>query len=186
MTGKILSISKSIDGLVIRNEDLEGKVSGLEIDVNGFRTYVEEKYVTGDTFEEYRSESKQTAKDITDKFESLDRYRNETQAHIKTGLLSKDGDPPVYGIEVGQTTKNADGVETFNKYAQFTSDRLSFFDQSDNEVTAIGDKMMFVTNIEITGSSDAESKEYGTFKHGKFVDIAQADGTIVSKWVGGS
>lgn len=186
LTGKILSISKSIDGLVIRAEDLEGKVSGLEVTTEEIRTYVEEKYVSGDTFESYRSESIQTAKDITEKFESLDRFRNETQANIKTGLLSKDGEPPVYGIEVGQTTKNADGVETFNKYAQFTSERLSFFDQSDNEVAAIGDKMMFVTNVEITGSSNVDSKEYGTFKHGKFVDIAQADGTIVSKWVGGN
>ena len=186
LTGKILSISKSIDGLVIRAEDLDGKVGGLEVNVDNIKTYVEQKCVSGETFESYRSESIQTAKDFTQKFESLDRYRNETKANIKTGLLSEDGEPPVYGMEIGQRTKNADGVETFNKYARFTSDRLSFFDQSDNEVTAIGDKMMFVTNIEITGSSDDESEEYGTFKHGKFVDIAQSDGTIVSKWVGGN
>ena len=39
----------------------------------------------------------------------------------------------VYGVAVGQTT---DG--TYNKYAWFTSEKLSFFDSQGNEVAYIG------------------------------------------------
>ena len=187
LTGKVLEISKTVDGLRIENRDLEGKVSGLEITTGSLKTYVETKVVTGDTFEEYRSEAEQTATNLNLKFESLDKYKNDTEAYIKTGLLSEeDAAIPVYGLQVGQETTNAEGEKVFKKYARFTADRLSFFDQGDNEVTAIGDKKMFVSNIEITGSFDEESEEYGTFKQGRFVDFAQADGTIVSKWIGGA
>lgn len=186
LSGKVLEISKTVDGLVIKNESLDGKVSGLELTTEEIKTYVETKVVTGETFEKYRTESEQTTKDFTQKFESLDKYRNETDAYIRNGLLGHDdNDVPVYGVQVGQETTNADGDKIFNKFARFTADKLSFYDQNDKEVTAIGDDMMFVTNIEITGSSDDTSGERGTFQHGKFIDIALADGTIVSKWIGG-
>ncbi len=185
LTGKLLSIRKSIDGLEIKNEDLTGKVGALELSTESFKTYVEESFVSGDNFEKYKSESEQTAKDITQKFESLDQYKNETSAHIKTGLLDyTDDNVPVYGMEIGQRTE-VDGEEIFDKYARFTAEKLSFFDQAGNEITQIGDKKMSVTNVEITGSHDGGNGEYGTFKQGGFVDITLSDGSIVSKWVGG-
>ena len=189
LTGKILSISKSIDGLVIKHEDLTGKVSGLELSIDGYKTFVEETYVTEDGFEEkYKSVSEQSAKEINDHFKALDQFKNDTTANIKTGLLgyTDDATPiPIYGIEIGQRTENAEGETTFDKYARFTSEKLSFFDQGGNEVTQIGDKKMSVTNVEITGSHDGGSEEYGTFKQGGFVEITRADRSIVSKWVGG-
>lgn len=186
LTGKILKLSKSIDGLVVRNEDLAGRVGGLELATESIKTYVEDTFVSGEDFEKYKTESEQTAQTFTQKFESLDQYRNETSANIKTGLLYYNEDNvPVYGMEIGQRTE-VGGEEIFNKYARFTSDKLSFFDQGGNEVTQIGDKKMSVTNVEITGSHDGGSQEYGTFKQGSFVDITLEDGTIVSKWVGGS
>ena len=188
LTGKILSISKSIDGLVVKNEDLTGKISGLELTLEGYKTYVEETYVTDDGFEEkYKSVSEQTTKAINDHFAALDAFKNDTTANIKTGLLgyTEDATPiPIYGIEIGQRTER-DGQEIFDQYARFTSEKLSFFDQGGNEVTQIGDKKMSVTNVEITGSHDGGSEEYGTFKQGGFVSIARSNGEIVEKWVGG-
>lgn len=211
LTGKILSISKSVDGLVITAEDLNGKVSNLTFSVDGLRTYVQDSFVSADEFGDYKttvsSALTQTASgfqldfqhvrddltDVSDRLggvaedvaglgESLD----EVKAHIKPGILYYDeAGMPVYGIEIGQRN-TINGVETFNQYARFTSDKLSFYDQGNNEVTQIGDKKMSVTNVEITGSHDGGREEYGTFKHGGFVDIARADGSIVSKWVGGN
>lgn len=43
ITGKILSIKKSVDGLVIEASDLGGKVASLAATVDGFDTYVGEK-----------------------------------------------------------------------------------------------------------------------------------------------
>ena len=186
LTGKVLEMSKTVDGLIIKNQTLDGKISGLELTTEGLKTYVEETFVSGESFEKYRSEVEQTSKDITAKFESLDQYKNETQANIKTGLLDDTGDKPVYGIEIGQRTKNAEGVTTFDKYARFTSDKLSFYDRGGNEVATVGDNKMVISNIEITGIQRQEGDELGHFKHGKFIDTARADGTIVSKWIGGA
>ena len=188
LTGKVLEISKTVDGLIIKNQDLSGDYSEFKQDVTSFMTTVETTYVTDDGFEEkYKSVSEQTAKEINDRFEALDEYNRATEAYIKRGLLEESEDGrPVYGIQIGQETKNDAGETIFDKYAQFTSDKLSFYDQSGNEVASIGDEVMFVTNVEITGSSDLSKNDYGTFKHGKFVDTALTDGTIVSKWVGGA
>lgn len=73
-------------------------------------------------------------------------------AHIRTGALYTDEQGnPVYGVEVGQ--KNiVDGVETFNKYARFTANRLSFYDQNDTEVAYISDYKLYITNAEVRGS----------------------------------
>ena len=185
LTGKVLRLSKSVDGLVVKNEDLAGRISGLELTTESFKTYVETTLVTEDSFEKYKSESEQTAKDITDKFTSIDQYLNETAAHIKSGLLGhNEAGVPVFGIEVGQTTVNAEGEEVFDKFARFTSDKLSFYDQSSDEVAYIGDRKMAITHAEIIDRQVAGSTDYGSFKQGGFVDITLADGGIVTKWVG--
>ena len=68
-----------------------------------------------------------------------------------------------------------DGEETFNKYARFTSEKLSFYDSNDNEVAYISDKKLYITHVEIIGS----------FSLGGFVDKVRADRSVVSKWVEG-
>lgn len=99
----------------------------------------------------------------------------EVQAYIKSGLLYYDDSGiPIYGVEVGQTNL-VNGQEIFNKYARFTSDRLSFFDQNGGEVAYISDRKLFISNVEITVS----------FKIGGFVDTVMGDKSIVTKWVGG-
>lgn len=199
LTGKVLNISKSVDGLKVTAEDLTGTVSSLELSTESFKTYVKDTFVSEDELNTYKNEVstefKQTAEDFTMEFknvrssvdevsndlkqvasdvESLDKSLVEVQAHIRSGVLDYDGDTPVYGMEVGQRTE-VDGVETFNKYARFTSDRLSFFNSSDQEVAYIGDRKMYITDVEIIGSS----------KLGGFADTVLSNGDVVEKWVGG-
>ena len=40
LTGKILNIKKNIDGLLLENKDLQGKVANLELTTEGLKTYV--------------------------------------------------------------------------------------------------------------------------------------------------
>lgn len=189
LTGKVMEISKTVDGLTIKNQSLDGKVSGLELTVDGFKTYAEATYVTEDGFEEtYKRVSEETTKEINDHFKALDKFKNDTTTNIKTGLLgyTEDDTPiPIYGIEIGQQTENAEGEKVFDQYARFTSDKLSFYDQSKNEVASIGDEKMTISHVEIVGNKTSKSDDYGSFKQGKFVDTTRADGTIVSKWIGG-
>jgi hypothetical protein len=183
--GKILEIKKTVDGLIIKNEDLGGKVSGLELSTEQFKTYVEETFISEERFGEYRTEFEQTSVDFEMRFKSVNDRLDETDAHVKTGLLdTKDDGTPVYGLEIGQRT-TVECEETFDKYARFTAEKMSFYDGNGNEVSQIGDKKMAITNVEIIANPDPEKKEYGTFKQGGFKDITMEDGSIVTKWVGG-
>ena len=174
LIGRVLEIKKSIDGLTIENKDLAGKVAGLEMTTESIRTYVEETFVSGDEFNEYKSESEQTAKDFTQRFESVEEGMRETNAHIKTGLLETKDGIPIYGMEIGQRTE-VNGEEAFDKYARFTAEKLSYYDSNGNEVSYISDKKQYVTHTEVTGSS----------KLGGFVDTVLPGGGVVTKWVGG-
>lgn len=175
LMGKVLEINKNVDGLLIENRDLAGRVSGLEITTESITTYVEEKCVTDDEFTSYKSTSEQTARGFTQRFEVVEEGMRETNAHIKTGLLDTNADgTPVYGMEIGQRT-DVDGVETFDKYARFTAEKLSYYDSNGNEVSYISDKKQYVTHTEVTGSS----------KLGGFVDTVLSNGGVVTKWVGG-
>lgn len=70
------------------------------------------------------------------------------QANIKTGYLyTDDGGNDIYGLEIGQS--NGSG---FHKYARFTADRLSFYDQNDAEVAYISNYKLYITAAQITRS----------------------------------
>ena len=47
LTGKILAIKKSVDGLEVRNEDLSGKVSDLALTIDGLDSFVGSKVTDG-------------------------------------------------------------------------------------------------------------------------------------------
>ena len=105
---------------------------------------------------------------------ALEHSRIDVSANIRSGVLDTDDNGvPVYGVEVGQRTE-IDGVEVFDKFARFTSDRLSFFDQNDNEVAYISDRKLYINHAEIKSS----------FRMGGFMDTVLSDGSIVTKWVG--
>jgi hypothetical protein len=158
LTGKILEIQADVEGLRVKAEDLEGHLGGLELTTDHFMTYVEETYVSGDEFSQYRTEGEQTAKSFEQRFTRVEGSLEETTAHIKSGLLDhKENGDPIIGIEVGQRDV-VDGEETFNKYARFTSDRLSFYDANDTEVSYIGDYKQVITNAKVL-----EKLEVGKF-----------------------
>jgi peptidoglycan hydrolase CwlO-like protein len=98
-------------------------------------------------------------------------------AYLKSGLLYyTDAGIPVYGLEIGQSVKDEiSGEEVFNKYARFTSEKLSFYDNNGNEVAYISDKKLFIRIAEITVA----------FKIGGLISLVMPNGDVVEKWVGG-
>lgn len=113
--------------------------------------------------------------EITSNLEGVKNSLIEVTANIRTGLLDYDENGvPVYGIEVGQTN-TIDDVEVFNKFARFTADRLSFYDQNDNEVAYISDYKLFITHAIISGSLTL-----GGFRE----EVNMVDGSVVKRWVG--
>lgn len=89
---------------------------------------------------------------LNNETESLRDAIVATRANIRTGILYYDDDSvPIYGVEVGQTTE-VNGEELFNKFARFTSSRLSFYDANGSEVAYISDYKLYITNAQVLGN----------------------------------
>lgn len=172
----------SIKSLIIKSADI---VDAYYEEINN---RLESVYVAQSTFGTFAEETSQSitenADGITRAFDSIQsiestlaEIRNQNlgvSAYVRTGLLYyEDSGFPVYGLEIGQEN-TVDGVKVFNKFARFTSDRLSFYDNNDTEVAFISDQKLYINNVEITGS----------FRMGGFLDSVRPGKDIVTKWVG--
>lgn len=167
-------IIKSSETVMAYSEAAEQRYNSLYVAQSDFGTYTEEasqRILENSTAIESFFENMQ---EILTEIETLEHSIIEVSASIKSGILYYDEDGvPVYGLEIGQRTK-LDGEEVFDKFARFTSDRLSFYDQNDNEVAYISDRKLYITHVEVKG----------TFSMGGFIDTTLSDGSIVTKWVG--
>ena len=173
----------SIKSLIIKSADIvqayydviSSKLKGEYAAQSAFGTFVEQ---TERTLTQSSKDIEQTFTDIqkiTQSLNSISFTLAEVNARIKSGLLYyDDNDLPVYGVEVGQEN-TVNGVKTFRKYARFTSDRLSFYDQYDKEVAYISDRMLYISDVEVLES----------IKIGGFKQFVLGNGDVVEKWVKG-
>ena len=100
-----------------------------------------------------------------------DVYDIINNAYVKTGEIGKDADGnPIIGVEIRQKTER-DGVETYDKCAQFTSGKLSFY-ENDVKVAWLSGYKLCVTNAEIENSMTL-----GGF-------VFEKDRGLALKWVG--
>ena len=173
----------SIKSLIIKSADIvnayydkiSAKLEGVYVAESDFGIYAEqtsqEIAATSTAVEQLYTDLQQILTDI----ENAEHSVIEIHAHIKSGLLFyDDAGAPVYGLEIGQRTE-IDGVESFNKYAQFTADKLAFFDQNGYEVAYISDRKLFISDVEITGS----------LLMGGFKRMVVPGRGVVTKWIGG-
>ena len=96
LTGKILSIKKSVEGLVIENQDLEGRVATVEMTVDGFDSFVGSKIdeALGDydvtigtrlqeTSDAFDFKFGEVSGDISDLSEEVQKQLEERKANIR-------------------------------------------------------------------------------------------------------
>lgn len=190
-------IIKSADIVTAYSEKIQAKLDGIYVAESEFGAFTEQTTQNILNTSSYTERSFSNIQEITNNLsDSLLNTKNEVEsklgnisgvldsinhtlidvsANIRSGLLFYDENGvPVYGLEVGQKTK-IDGVEVFDKFARFTSDRLSFYDQNDNEVAYISDRKLYINHVEIKG----------TLKMGGFVKTVLADGSVVKRWITG-
>ena len=168
-------IIKSADIVQAYYEKINSKLVGNYVAYSDFGTFMEQTeqdlIQSSTNIEQLFTNLQQIITDIED----LNFNLVDVNAHIRSGLLYYDeSEVPVYGLEIGQKT-TIDGVEVFNKFARFTADRLSFYDQNDSEVAYISDYKLYIRNVQIKGS----------FQEGGYKDFIDSNGGIVTKWVGG-
>ena len=167
----VKAYSEEIDNLL----NLSGTYVAEATFPSGSATFVQETNAKTSANSENIETIFKNLQTITTSMEGFEKRVVDVTANIKSGHLYDDDDGiPVFGVEVGQTN-TVDGVKTFNKFARFTSDRLSFYDKNDNEVAYISDYKLYITHAIISGS----------FTLGGFVEtVDQSNGSIVKKWVG--
>ena len=145
-------IIKSADIVNAYYEEINRRLDGEYVAQSEFGTYSEQ---TSQTISENSTAIEQVFNNIQQITSSLEEVKHtliEVNAYMKSGLLAYDDNGvPIYGLEVGQRN-TVDGEEVFNKYARFTSNRLSFYDQNDTEVAYMSDYKFYITNGEITGT----------------------------------
>lgn len=149
-----------IKALIIRSADIVNayyekicaRLEGVYVAQSEFGEYTEQ---TASEIEANSTQIQQLYESLQTIGQTVDGLHDQVisaNAYIKTGLLYyADSGAPVYGLEIGQTN-SIDGEETFDKFARFTSDRLSFYDRNDTEVAYISDYKLFITNAEVTGT----------------------------------
>lgn len=167
-------IIKSADIVNSYYEKINAKLSGQYVAVSDFGVFTQNTEAqieaASDKISQYYTNLQEIATDIT----TLETKLIEVNANIHSGVLYYDENGvPVYGLEIGQRTE-MDGVEVFRKYARFTSDKLSFYDQNDYEVAYVSDKKLHITHIEVI-------EKGSTFTLGKLVDTVLDDGSVVTR-----
>lgn len=164
-------IIKSADIVNVYSENIRKRLEGEYVAVSDFGTYTENTALTLEANSKGITQNYENIQKIESSVKGVEDSLIEVNAHIHTGVLyyAEDGSP-VYGLEIGQKTE-IDDVEVFNKYARFTSEKLSFYDQNGNEVAYISDKKLYISHIEVTGS----------YTIGKLVDTVLADGSVVTR-----
>ena len=168
-------IIKSADIINAYYDEINSRLESVYVAESDFGIYAEQTSnsieANSTAIEQFYTDLQQIITDI----ENAEYTMIEVNAHIRSGLLYYDEQgAPIYGLEIGQRTE-LDGAEIFNKFARFTSEKLSFYDSNGYEVAYISDKKLYITHIEVTGS----------FSQGGFVDITMADRSVVTKWIGG-
>lgn len=152
-----------LKGLIIKSADIVSayyekidallKLSGDYTATSDFGTFKEE---TLNLISATNAQIQQNITSLQSIFDEDGNIRAEllVNGHIYSGIIeyAKDGEA-VVGIEIGQTTTE-NGVQTFNKFARFTADRLAFYDSSyQNEPVAyISQHKLYITNAEVTGN----------------------------------
>lgn len=166
-------IIKSADVVNAYYEEINKKLVGIyaaSSDFGDFIEQTEQKFTaTGEKLESVFS----NVQTLLSKVSGIDSAIAKVDAHIKAGKLYDVEGVPVYGLEIGQRTE-INGQQVFNKYAQFTADKLSFFDQNGIEVAYISDNMLYITTVNI---------QYSLIMGG-FVDEVRSDNSIVCRWIG--
>lgn len=163
-------IIKSADIVNAYYDVISKKLEGVYVAKSDFCTYVQDTSLdiqtTSSSIEGIFTDIQSILSDV----EGIESSISKVYGNIKAGCLYYDDNGnPVYGLEVGQRTED-DG---FNKYAQFTSEKLTFYDQSGIPLAYISNRKLYITSVEIGVS----------FIMGGFVDEVQLDKSIVTKWV---
>lgn len=176
-------IIKSADIVDAYYEEINQRLEGLYVAESDFGTFSEQTSQDINQTSSYIEQLFANTQAIASEVSEFNDEIIKSKAHIRSGELYKDDKGyPVVGLEIGQYIEN-NGAKEFDKFARFTADRLSFYDQNGTEVAYVSDNKLLINRVEITSGADSINPAH---KIGGFADFVTAGGGIVTKWVGGN
>lgn len=172
---------ESLKSLILRSADV------VESYADAASRLLSSQFVAKSSFGTYREEiskqvtetARQTSENISSIrtiFDTLDNLvsNKESQGFLRLGELEIDEEGfPVVGLEVGQT-RLQDGVSVFSKFARFTPQRLSFYDEQGQEAAWLSDQVLCIQKAKVLGQMQV----------GLFVTTADPNG-LVTRYIGG-
>lgn len=175
LTGKMLELSKTIDGLRVANSDLEGKVGSLELTTDAFKTEVANTYVSETEFGEYQTKVSTSFEQTTESFEFKFNETNKAIDDVDKDLQDKYNTQTAYirfedgNIVLGRLDSDILLVQK--------NDRISFVRNTSSrpEVAWFADDSLHVTDAEFTvqlgiGKFAFKPGAYGNLSFKKVVD----------------
>lgn len=182
---QIADTNGSVAGLGVGLNDANSRIADVDEDLQESKVAINDsiqgvqRSVTGVNalLEDAKAQLQGSLDDLEVYITGLQNSIIGVTAYLKSGLLYyTDAGIPVYGLEIGQSVRDeVAGTEVFNKYARFTSEKLSFYDNNGNEVAYISDKKLYIRFAEITVA----------LQIGGIIQLVMANGDVVEKWVGG-
>ena len=150
-----------LKGLIIKSADIVNayyekidsllKLSGDYTASSDFGTFKEE---TLNQLSATNAQIQQNVSSLQQIFDENGNIKAEllVNGHIYSGIIeyAMDGEA-IVGIEIGQTTTNG-GEKTFERFARFTANKLSFYDANSVEVAYISDYKMVITEAWVKGN----------------------------------
>lgn len=168
-------IIKSADIVNAYYDQISKRLGGVYVAQSDFGTYTQETQLeiqaNSQSIQQLFTDTQTISETVNEMYDSV----IGTNAYIKTGKFYDDAaGNGVYGLEIGQTNQ-VGGATVFDKFARFTADRLSFFDNSDVEVAYISDYHLHITNAVVTGALILMNQ----------FEISHGNQSIDFKWLGG-
>lgn len=146
-------IIKSADIVSAFTEEISRTIAGSYVAKSEFGTYQDEIANRIDLAPDSITSRITSLETINSEWVTdIDTVR-EMEGTIKAGVLYTDGQGNrIVGVEVGERIFDDGGNETFNKFARFTSDRLSFYDAGGNEAAYLSDERLYINDARILDS----------------------------------
>lgn len=170
-------IIKSADIVQAYTEEITRRLEGVYVAQSAFGIYTQEtaQQITENAEGVLRSFENQ--QQILGKLSGIESSVLDVSAYVKTGCLSStDSGEPIYGVEIGQTTREND-VVTFEKFTRLCAGRLSFFDQNGTEVAFISDSRLHITYADVD-SLAARSADITLLQVGPYTLTSGRDGHL--------
>ena len=138
-------IISSADIVNAYSEEITRRLSGEYVAQSEFGTFREEttKQVV---------ENSESLTEYYSKLQSIDEWRMNTEAYIRTGYLDDMDNLPVYGVEIGQKTDDEEGNTLIAGTVRFTPTKTVFYDAFGNEMGTLSNRELIIDGIVCRGN----------------------------------